>query len=1425
MDQSKQVLRDYCGDGNGTCASSLREISLIETVTSFLEENGASEIDRRVLRKLAEALSKSIDDTSPGALQDVTMENSYASFDTARPQGGSHSPMVMQGRSVRELEEQMSTLRKENFNLKLRIYFMEEGQPGARANNSPDSLSKQLIDAKIEIEMLRKTVDEKMDLLKDAARAISHHEDMQRKADFDSQRIIDELQDQIRSYQMAESDQHGENSAVFNDNKLQRLQLEVQKLEKELQESDVRNTASKNELEVALVERLDTLTACEAKIQELAIKNAELVERLEKDTESAESSNKIIEGLKAEIGDSRVENQNLVTAINAVKLELVHQVTSMKEASNTMDVQRQSILLLEGTIKRKEKSYGSMLNNLLEYEALIAKLNAELEILRQQNVYFRDLSDNLQQKELRHLGRGVAIVQPMRTSTDTGCFVWQSGDLLAPEPLLLEGRSGEALPLQRPVCSVPKTSLSTAAEAAVISESSATSTARASPSQRACYLAGRDGAKYGFLQLFTAKLYRISSVPLLLGHVALKLVLLMMRVHTCLQNTFRMPVQAKRELGAQLADKMCELQDAQEKLKERERIHEQACRTIQKLMQKLSSQEKEIKKLNQEKDQSVNKETDINKATISPSTTGRSMSDNEASSLEMSTNLRVRYELKITEQEEKIKQLQAEVKKKTANLQNLVNKELWEKNREVERLTKLVANQQRTLPQIGEESSGEADLQQSFTEAEYIRALERNKLLQRKVDVLFQRLADDQQNCAVIGQLRLELQQARTEVETSDKWRQECVDVCSVLTNRLEELAGFLNSLLKHKDVLGVLAADRRHAMRKAVDRSLDLSKSLNMTLNITGASLADQSLAQLCNLSEILYTEGDVSHKTFNSHEEIHAASSMTPSVENLKAENKALKRELEKRRSSEGQQQRKERRSLPLPSQQLDNQSESEAWSEPDRKVSLARIGLDETSNSLAAPEQPASESESEGRACATRQDRNRNSERIAQLEEQIAQKDERVLNVQCQMVELDNRYKQEQLRCLDISQQLEQLRVINAALTADLQAIGSHEDQRMVELQRQLELKTQQIDQLKLAHSTLTADSQITEMELQALQQQMQEIEQHYADSVDNLQSQLEQHKLEAMQQLEEHERLHQEALERDWVALAIYQEQAQQLLELQRSLDYHQENEKELKQTLVENELASRALKKQLDESTLQASKAVMERTKAYNDKLQLEKRSEELKQQLEALKEEQKKLMQKRSNSSDVSQSGYTSEEVAVPMGPPSGQASSSKLNAAAAVVAQRVNTSSPDLGIESDAGRISSVELSNAQRAMLKTVEIKNEGASVQKTNLEGEFDRILRRRDYSTKLFFFSTESTSPDSKTNLATAAATVHDCAKVDLENAELRRKLIRTKRAFEDTYEKLRLANKAKAQVEKDIKNQILKTHNVLRNVRSNMENEL
>lgn len=49
-----------------------------------------------------------------------------------------------------------------------------------------------------------------------------------------------------------------------------------------------------------------------------------------------------------------------------------------------------------------------------------------------------------------------------------------------------------------------------------------------------------------------------------------------------------------------------------------------------------------------------------------------------------------------------------------------------------------------------------------------------------------------------------------------------------------------------------------------------------------------------------------------------------------------------------------------------------------------------------------------------------------------------------------------------------------------------------------------------------------------------------------------------------------------------------------------------------------------------------------------------------------------------------------------------------------------------------------------------------------------------------------------------------------------------KLEKTRRAFEKTLSQLRISNQRKEQIEKDIRQEIYKTHNVLKNVRSNME---
>lgn len=64
--------------------------------------------------------------------------------------------------------------------------------------------------------------------------------------------------------------------------------------------------------------------------------------------------------------------------------------------------------------------------------------------------------------------------------------------------------------------------------------------------------------------------------------------------------------------------------------------------------------------------------------------------------------------------------------------------------------------------------------------------------------------------------------------------------------------------------------------------------------------------------------------------------------------------------------------------------------------------------------------------------------------------------------------------------------------------------------------------------------------------------------------------------------------------------------------------------------------------------------------------------------------------------------------------------------------------------------------------------------------------------------------------------------HDCEKIEKENAELRRKFERTRRAFEKTWAQLRISNQRKEQIEKDIRQEIYKTHSVLKNARSNIE---
>lgn len=96
----------------------------------------------------------------------------------------------------------MTSLRKENFNLKLRIYFLEEKNPGINTADGTETFFKQTVDLKVEIEALRKELNDKQDLLCQAAKAMELMEDSHKKSELNDQLAIDELNQKIHYMEM-----------------------------------------------------------------------------------------------------------------------------------------------------------------------------------------------------------------------------------------------------------------------------------------------------------------------------------------------------------------------------------------------------------------------------------------------------------------------------------------------------------------------------------------------------------------------------------------------------------------------------------------------------------------------------------------------------------------------------------------------------------------------------------------------------------------------------------------------------------------------------------------------------------------------------------------------------------------------------------------------------------------------------------------------------------------------------------------------------------------------------------------------------------------------------------------------------------------------------------------------------------------------
>ncbi|XP_056893848.1 myomegalin-like [Takifugu flavidus] len=102
-----------------------------------------------------------------------------------------------QTRSLREFEQHLNDLKKENFSLKLRIYFLEE-KVQQKFEESDDDVHKRNIELKVEVESLKKELEEKQQLLDET---LSRAERLSRQNEAELQRHLAERQQEVSHVQ------------------------------------------------------------------------------------------------------------------------------------------------------------------------------------------------------------------------------------------------------------------------------------------------------------------------------------------------------------------------------------------------------------------------------------------------------------------------------------------------------------------------------------------------------------------------------------------------------------------------------------------------------------------------------------------------------------------------------------------------------------------------------------------------------------------------------------------------------------------------------------------------------------------------------------------------------------------------------------------------------------------------------------------------------------------------------------------------------------------------------------------------------------------------------------------------------------------------------------------------------------------------
>ncbi|KAG9428131.1 centrosomin isoform X1 [Apis mellifera carnica] len=900
-------------------------------------------------------------------LQDITMSQTLPLMNGANVRSpGKTSPAGMIGsregtgigRTMKEYEDQLEALKKENFNLKLRIYFLEERMGITSAD---ENAIKKNIELKVEIESLRKELVEKQELLSQAAKAFE---------------LIEE-QKEVSSRNQAQYQQSLENERE----KIRKLEKELAEYQEKMVDASIYykeafgitpEKALENEEKLHQMEELVASLEAEVKqvtssldeervwAQELESERDEFRERLEAET-------RLKENLDAErqedIGALRLRVKELEehllkrdTVVQQCKNELLEKERVIKEKNLQLEERCRLYEELNAVSEKRKKQVDQLRVSIKTRDDALTDLNNKHRALLSQfeNGYAKrssppnspsTVNPNEDPLQMR-MGQKVTV-QGMTKRVNT-CLDWEpnrerSTRMKSP----VHGLSGEIKDVRDLIKEIEDKE----------SELKRQEETRKQLVLKLCNmqkhvettdyklkkLEGEHEKAIKTIQGFMERQQQLENTKLRKEQKIMELEIELNRLRECESlkasrdghNQF-----VRRDFSTDMTDdperdpstqqrfdemeaKINDLRDQIEAIKaEKSRLEKENEVESEELKGQLQDREKKIEMLEMEKrtmmEQLEGKATELEK--LRGELIARDDAEKDWTKREDFVRKLKEREAEIEEKNEKIEQLTKELQVKTQNLQKLVNTELWSKNKEI------------------------AKLHNHMTASSHERGRNKSDVTQESATAQLSTLVKE------LDEIGIKVTFTNEVVQLNYVDGNESIDV-KTMTDYVQRLVAQKNELEKEVDYLKWLKLVSKPDFEVAeIDGYSDNNKTERVKKY---CELMRTHLKDLVKFMKEMLKNGDYADTIGNERRKIVfdvlinskiLSDDFVNALEGISSNDVALKDDANPR-LIENPVKKSRSENLISAKTQTSTQSDSEAFSEPDRTVSMARIGLQET------------------------------------------------------------------------------------------------------------------------------------------------------------------------------------------------------------------------------------------------------------------------------------------------------------------------------------------------------------------------------------------------------------------------------------------------------------------------------------------------